>query len=251
MVRGVGVGVLVPRRRRRRLHKESSYPFLKSRFVPPTLPISPKRESVAALLSEGLRSPLARRTFSLTLSTQARLSSLISTFLVLGPDMPSELSSSVQLSRELDRDRVDVPDDGVSADLAVAAAANGVLGFLAAAALSSPTLFLVFRTLSGVMGDESSAEAGRLGGLEPILAEAAAAAAEDDAAAVEMGGRSRTSILLSPPFLDRRPWWMAYSLRYSPRSAQPPPPRTMTRSPFSPTSRMNSLMGASPVDLER
>jgi hypothetical protein len=56
---------------------------------------------------------------------------------------------------------------------------------------------------------------------------------------------TRSSSVL--PETTRRPWWLAYSRRYSPRSAQPPPTRTITRSPFSPTRRTKSLMGASPV----
>lgn len=47
-----------------------------------------------------------------------------------------------------------------------------------------------------------------------------------------------------PSLTVRLPWCSAYWRRYSPRSAQPPPTRTITRS-FSPTRRTYSLIGCS------
>jgi hypothetical protein len=50
-----------------------------------------------------------------------------------------------------------------------------------------------------------------------------------------LDGRLATSI--RPSWIVRFPWCSEYSRRYSARSAQPPPTRTITRSPFSPTRR--------------
>lgn len=130
----------------------------KSRFVAPTFPISPNLPSISACAavaeSDTLRSPLAIRTLSLTLSTHALLSSLISICFALGPAMPNELSSSAQLSRELDLDRVESPDDGASG---LATEASGVLGnVLLAARSSTAALLLDLRTCRGVTGEYDS-----------------------------------------------------------------------------------------------
>jgi|ERR1700733_10701939 hypothetical protein len=61
---------------------------------------------------------------------------------------------------------------------------------------------------------------------------------EDPAASLAfapLDGRLATST--RPSWIVRFPWCNEYSRRYSARSAQPPPTRTMTRSPFSPTRR--------------
>jgi hypothetical protein len=50
-----------------------------------------------------------------------------------------------------------------------------------------------------------------------------------------LGGRFATS--RRPFWIVRFPWCSEYSRRYSARSAQPPPTRTITLSPFSPTRR--------------
>jgi len=50
-----------------------------------------------------------------------------------------------------------------------------------------------------------------------------------------LDGRLATST--RPSWIVRFPWCNEYSRRYSARSAQPPPTRTITRSPFSPTRR--------------
>jgi hypothetical protein len=52
---------------------------------------------------------------------------------------------------------------------------------------------------------------------------------------VPLGGKFATSKRSS--WIVRFPWCKEYSRRYSARSAQPPPTRTITRSPFSPTRR--------------
>ena len=82
-------------------------------LVPPIRSISPNR-LLSSAGPDTFRSPLASRTFSLMLSTQALFSSLISTLLPDGPARPKkELSSSTQLRRELDLDRPDPSEDGI------------------------------------------------------------------------------------------------------------------------------------------
>jgi len=105
--------------------------------------------------------------------------------------MPRELSSSGQLNRELDLERVEPSGEGVSAGFVdVAREVLGIALLLRAfdVASSAAALLLALRMLNGVMGEyDSCADAGLLGGVE---------------AARVILGRSLISTLLCP---DLRP----------------------------------------------
>src|SRR5690606_3735120 len=112
-------------------------------------------------------SPLASRTFSFTLSTQALCSSLILTFLPVGPARPrNELSSSTQLTRDPDRDRLALSSDdgsGSSANRDGGRGRAGVRGLSLGASLPmAPMLLRALRTARGVIGEVSRADAGLL-----------------------------------------------------------------------------------------
>ena len=129
------------------------------------------------------------------LSTHARLSSLISTFLPVGPARPrNELSSSSQLNRELVRDRTDSSDDGALSVERLASA--GVLGLRRCVSLLVVAAALrVLCMVRGVTGELSGAAGLALGGLDPKLV----------MSPLEVLGTPRTSIFVLSGPVERRP----------------------------------------------